>query len=656
MENNNKYRILLIEDDKLDQMAFKRFITSEKIPYDFVINSSITQAKETLKTEKFDVIVTDYSLGDGTALDVLEFVRNIPIILTTGARDEEVAVKAWKAGAYDYLAKDYNRDYLKILPKTIENVITRKKIEEALDRKQKNLEAIFDAVPVGLFSVSENIIITRANHAIKKMFKREYHEIIGKRIGDAFGCVNNAEGEGCGHNAACASCTTRKSVEEVFKTDKPVFNIEIHPSLFIENKLVNVWLRVSVVPVMIDGNKHVIVALDNITERKEAEQERRLAEEKYRTIFQNSAVAITMADEKERIVSWNKFTEQLLGMTEEDLFLRPLQSLYPPGEWERIRNFNVREKGIQHYLETKITTKDGRVIDVNISLSVLKNENDETIGSIGVITDITERKQAELKLKETMELKSQFISTVSHELRTPMAAMKEAIEIVLDGIVGEVNEKQKKFLDIAKRNVDRLGALINDVLDFQKLEAGKMTFDLQQNDIEQVITEVSETMVLFAKKNNIDLVTELESNLPKAEFDKAKMTQVLTNLLSNAIKFTPANGKVTIRALCRKEQDNNQPVELAISVTDTGMGIPKESLSKIFERFYRVKREGKQIQGTGLGLTIVHKIVTMHHGRIDVESEIDKGTTFTVYLPLKQKSSSEDMSQESDEKLEKLIY
>jgi PAS domain S-box-containing protein len=653
----NKYRILLIEDDKLDQMAFKRFITNEKIPYDFVINSSIAQAKETLKTEKFDVIVTDYSLGDGTALDVLEFVRDIPIILTTGARDEEVAVKAWKAGAYDYLAKDYNRDYLKVLPKTIENVITRKKIEVALDKKQKNLETIFDAVPVGLFSVNENIIITRANDAVKKMFRKEYCEIIGKQIGEVFSCVNHVTGsEGCGHTAACASCVTRKSIEEVLKTDKPVFNIEIHPSLFIDNKLVKVWLRVSVVPVMIDGSRQVIVALDNITERKEAEQERRLAEEKYRTIFQNSAVAITMADEKERIVSWNKFTEQLLGMTEEDLFLKPLQSLYPPGEWDRIRDFNVREKGIQHYLETKITTKDGRVIDVNISLSVLKNENNETIGSIGVITDITERKQAELKLKETMELKSQFISTVSHELRTPMAAMKEAIEIVLDGIVGQVNEKQKKFLDIAKRNVDRLGALINDVLDFQKLEAGKMTFDLQQNDIEQVITEVSETMVLFAKKNNVDLVTELESNLPKAEFDKAKMTQVLTNLLSNAIKFTPANGKVTIKALYKKEQDNNQPSELAISVTDTGMGIPKEALSKIFERFYRVKREGKQIQGTGLGLTIVHKIVTMHHGRIDVESEIDKGTTFTVYLPLEQKSSSENMSQQSDEQIEKLIY
>ena len=141
MENTN-YKILLVEDDKLDQMAFKRFITNEKIPYDVVISSSISEAKKTISSGKFDIIVTDFSLGDGTALDILDFVRDIPIIITTGARDEEVAVKAWKAGAYDYLAKDYNRDYLKVLPKTIENVIRRKRIEDALDKKQKNLVAM----------------------------------------------------------------------------------------------------------------------------------------------------------------------------------------------------------------------------------------------------------------------------------------------------------------------------------------------------------------------------------------------------------------------------------------------------------------------------------------------------------------------------------
>jgi len=247
-----------------------------------------------------------------------------------------------------------------------------------------------------------------------------------------------------------------------------------------------------------------------------------------------------------------------------------------------------------------------------------------------------------------MEIKSQFISTVSHELRTPLAAMKESVAIVLDEVAGKLNEKQQKFLNIAKRNADRLGALINDVLDFQRLEAGRMKLDIQSNDIKEVVGEVNETMALVARKNQIELSLQLADDLPKASFDRAKIIQVLTNLVSNAIKFTPEKGRVSVNIRHRDE-------ELIIKVSDTGMGIPKEALPKIFDRFYRVIRQGKQIQGTGLGLAIVHKIVMMHAGRIEVESEGDQGTTFTVFLPLEHKSLPEGSSVEIDEALENTI-
>jgi signal transduction histidine kinase len=292
--------------------------------------------------------------------------------------------------------------------------------------------------------------------------------------------------------------------------------------------------------------------------------------------------------------------------------------------------------------------KDGTLIEVDISLSVLKDSNGETTGSIGVIRDITERKKAEEELKETMELKSQFISTVSHELRTPLAAMKEGLGIVLDGVSGRINKKQKKFLGITKRNADRLSDLINDVLDFQRLGAGKTKLDIQSHDIKKVLSEVQETMTLFAKKHDVELSFASADDLSKAEFDRAKMIQVLTNLVSNAVKFTPEEGRISVNVR-RRDSD------WVISVSDTGMGIPKEALPKIFERFYRVNRRGKQIQGTGLGLAIVHKIVMMHGGRIEVESEVDQGTTFTVFLPLKAKSSPEPSSEKEDELLENAV-
>jgi DNA-binding NtrC family response regulator len=126
-----KYKVLLIEDNKLDQMAFERFVNDQKLPYDCIAVRSISQAKEILKSEWFDIIVSDYSLGDGTALDILNSVKDIPIILITAVEDEQVAINAWRAGTYDYLPKDFDRNYLKAVPKTIENAIKRKKIGSA---------------------------------------------------------------------------------------------------------------------------------------------------------------------------------------------------------------------------------------------------------------------------------------------------------------------------------------------------------------------------------------------------------------------------------------------------------------------------------------------------------------------------------------------
>ena len=527
-----RYRILLIEDDKLDQMAFERFVRSEKLPYDYRIAGSVSEARKILDCEQFDVIVADYSLGDGTAMDILSSVEDLPIILTTGAADERVAIEAWKAGAYDYIAKDSDRTYLKAIPKAVENAIDRMKMEKALERKQKNLEAIFDAAPIGMLLANENMVITRVNYAVRQMLHRDYPQIINRQIGDALGCIRGSHGQrGCENCFFSSGCLLRQAMEIVRDLERPVHDVEMYTTLKIYNQETKLWLRISAEPVRIDDRKYVLLAIDDITERKQAEEEHRLAEE---------------------------------------------------------------------------------------------------------------------KLKETMELKSQFISTVSHEIRTPLAAIKEGIAIVLDEVTGPINEDQKKFLDIVKRNTDRLSDLINNVLDFQKLGSDNTIPDIQSNDIEQILSDVHETMALYAKRSEVELSVDCARGLPKAEFDRDKIIQVLTNLVSNAIKFTPRQGRVSVNVRHREG-------ELVIGISDTGMGIPKEALPKIFERFYRVKRPGKEIQGTGLGLAIVHKIVMMHGGRIEVESEIDRGTAFTVFLPVKAKSPPEQSSTQMDELLENSI-
>jgi len=649
---DTRNKILLIEDNKLDQMAFERFVKDEKLPYDCRVAASISQAHAMLTSEHFDVIVSDYSLGDGTALDILDLVKDVPIIVVTGVGDEEVAIRAWKGGAYDYIIKDLELNYLKSIPKIIENAINCKKMREALDRKQKNLEAIFDATPVGMLLVDGNMKVAHVNNAIKKIVKKEYRQIINQQIGGALNCIKstcNEHAKGCGYNPACSDCLLQETIKSIFDSGQSVRDMEIHPALKVDNKEIMPWFRMGVEPIIIDGCQYVIVTLSDITEHKKAEYERQLAEDKYRVIFENSAVAITMVDEHERLISWNRFTEDLLGMDRDDLYLKPVRSLYPAEEWERIRAYHLRQKGMQHHLvETRMIKKDGSIIEVDISLSVLTNAEGKTSGSIGIIRDITEHKKAEEKIKKMIDTKSGFISIVSHELRTSLAAIKEGVSIVFDGMAGRLNKEQKKFLNIAKRNVDRLSVLINDVLDFQKLETNRMNLDIQDNNIKEVVSEAHETMALYAKKNKVELSLELAEELSEAKFDRAKINQVLTNLVGNAIKFTPEKGKVSINVHLQNE-------ELVISISDTGIGIPKEALPKIFECFYRVNQRDKEIQGTGLGLAIVHKIVMMHSGRIEVASEVGQGTTFTVFLPLELKPMQKLLPAKADEILNNSI-
>jgi signal transduction histidine kinase len=287
--------------------------------------------------------------------------------------------------------------------------------------------------------------------------------------------------------------------------------------------------------------------------------------------------------------------------------------------------------------------------DVNPSLSVSAEPAviDGAKYAVVAINDVTDRAKAERELRETMEIKSQFISTVSHELRTPLASMKEAVLIVLDGVAGPLNDDQRHFLDVAKRNIDRLWRLINEVLDFQKLGAGKMKFHMQENDLTKVVEDAYTTMLPYASKRHIHLTLSVEPNLPKGLFDGDRLIQVITNLLSNAIKFTPEDGKVTLD-LSRQGED------FVLRVSDTGLGIPKEALGKIFDRFYRVHRPGKEIKGTGLGLAIVKAIVVAHGGRIEVASEVNRGTTFTVVVPMTSKNQ-QDLSEAGDHVIEAAV-
>ena len=246
--------------------------------------------------------------------------------------------------------------------------------------------------------------------------------------------------------------------------------------------------------------------------------------------------------------------------------------------------------------------------------------NKAVAGTVTVLEDITAFKQLD-------EMKSDFVNMVAHELRSPLVSIRQLNSVLLEGLAGPLEEKQQDFVQRGMNKIDSLLELINDLLDVAKIEAGKYVQHQVPTDIGRIIEEIVALIGPRAQKQGITLTHSCQ-DLKPVQSDPKNIEEVLNNLVSNAINYSPEGGRVTITARGLAEY-------MEVKVEDTGVGIPPEELPKIFDKFYRVKHpKTRQVIGTGLGLAIVKGVIEAHHGTIDVNSVIDKGTTFRILLPM----------------------
>ena len=369
----------------------------------------------------------------------------------------------------------------------------------------------------------------------------------------------------------------------------------------------------------------------DVTREKNALHQMRESENKLRIILDNSPAAITMSDEKEQIVSWNSYAEQLLGMTPEDLRLRPISSLYPPEEWKAIRSLNIRQSGFKHHMETKAVRKDGTIIDVDLSVNILKDEEGRIIGSVGMLQDITERKrsnelilQAKLAAEEANTAKSVFLAKMSHEVRTPMNAIIGMIDLTLDT---PLNDEQKDNLKVAKDAADNLLSLINDILDLSRAQAGKVVIEEIEINVPDIVKNVCKGLMILARNKGVDVVWSIDPDIPRLLIgDPVRLRQVIVNLVNNAIKFTH-KGKVQVNV--KKKALTDKDCQLVFEVVDSGIGISAKNLPHIFDVFTDAHNTtARRYGGTGLGLAICKKIVEMMGGTFEVDSIEGTGSTF----------------------------
>ncbi len=252
-----------------------------------------------------------------------------------------------------------------------------------------------------------------------------------------------------------------------------------------------------------------------------------------------------------------------------------------------------------------------------------RNRPGRLVGAIVVLNDIT-------ALKHMDRMKSDFVSMVSHELRSPMNSVLMQLQVILEGLAGDLTPKQREILERAYEKIGNLAQMTTELLDLATIESGLIVSERSLLDMAAIIRDQVEFHRPKAESESICLIAEIPESLPPIRANRRNMEEVLSNLLTNAIKYSPNGGVVTVSAEAAGDY-------FALRVRDTGLGMNEEETKKIFQRFYRVRNQDtRSIQGTGLGLAIVQKIVESHQGKITVESIPQKGSTFTVWLPLEK--------------------
>jgi PAS domain S-box-containing protein len=350
-------------------------------------------------------------------------------------------------------------------------------------------------------------------------------------------------------------------------------------------------------------------------------------------LVENAADLIITTDLDDRILTWNRGAEVLFGYDKDEVIGKHLSILLPPERFHELEEMRakVQISGALRDIEIRSKRKDGVMIYLSLSVSPIRDLEGKIVGFLRVAKDITEKKRYERRLKELDKMKSDFVSNVSHELRTPLTSIKGSVDNMLDGLTGSLNEKQVRYLSRIKSNTDRLSRLINDLLDLSRIEAGRVEVRPTTLPLAALAEEVAEHLKALAAEKLIRI--EVPSADPSVTVwaDRDKVTQVLMNLIGNAVKFTPQGGKITVAV----EKNGNDYIQ--ISVADTGPGILPEERNRIFSKFYQVANIEKQKpKGSGLGLAISKALVEMHGGKIWMESEIGRGSTFYFTLPAQQ--------------------
>ncbi len=372
---------------------------------------------------------------------------------------------------------------------------------------------------------------------------------------------------------------------------------------------------------------HAIVGtIEDITDRHTVWDDLVKSEERYRVLAETSADGVFTTDALGRITYANPAFERLLGRTTDQILTAPLRTFLLEDSiyflQQLFLDIHKTNEKIEN-IELELIAADNTVIPIEVNMAPLMKDN-EFQGVVCTVRDIVQRREIEAELRKNERLKTEFMNIAAHELRSPVTPIKGYLDLIIHD--PEANDKIKNWAKISLRNAERLLKLVNDILDVARLDSDTMRFDMEKLNTTELLKEVAEDARPAITAKHLEFDLNIPPDIPHILADKNRLSQVMKNLIGNALKFTDT-GSISLHA-------THHDTTIEITVADTGIGISKEELKKIFTKFYQAYTgEDRNNEGTGLGLFISKEIIRKHNGRIWAESEVGKGSVFKIELP-----------------------
>ena len=521
------------------------------------------------------------------------------------------------------------------------DVTQRKRTEEALAHERDLLRALLDHIPDRLyFKDTQGRFIACSKSMAERLGVSDPEQVTGKTDFDF-------------HPPEMAR-EFAADEQRILTEGRPLIN---KPERQLDKEGREIWASVTKVPIYSrSGTVTGLVGLSrDITQLKQTEQALRQAEEKYRTIYENSLEGIFQTTRDGHFISANPALARLYGYDSPEQLVGALtdiehQLYVDPARREEFAR-RMREDGSVAGFESEVYKRDRSKIWISESARTVKDAGGNFLYYEGIVEDVTARKQAEREREtareaalESARTKAQFLANMSHEIRTPMNAITGMTGLLLDT---RLSPEQRDYVETIRSGTEALLEIINDILDFSKLEAGKVALESIDFDLRDTVESAVELLAERAHKKGVELVCWIDPGLSiRLRGDSFRVRQILTNLVANAIKFTD-KGEVLVRV--RPVEQTPERVVARCEITDTGIGIPPEIMPRIFQEFTQADGSTtRKYGGTGLGLTITKQFVEMMQGRIGVDSAAGRGSTFWFEIPFSRQPGPAPRERQSE--------